>query len=305
MANEQPNVVVEQDELCMECGYNLRTLKASGVCPECATPVAKSLAFRQRAAAVNLRRFKLATKTLVLTGVLLGVEYLGSLVPEFTERQFGYMLWSELYNLRTILEHALHIALGVLVFVATLILVKVFRTRHLASSVATIACLVTAGFHLLLYLAVESHDWAKSFFPDMRMREFHYFWNNWCYAAISCCEFLLILGAALALRKYAVQFRNKALQVTTVLYPLLIAPIFVAWFVKGPMSGSTISWLKTRFPVTWYFHMADDATRFYGQWEWALAVVTILYWTHVSMNLRGHGPIRTAKKNLRNAQQQS
>jgi hypothetical protein len=38
-----PALVVLQDLPCRNCAYNLRTLPTSGVCPECATPVAVSL----------------------------------------------------------------------------------------------------------------------------------------------------------------------------------------------------------------------------------------------------------------------
>ena len=34
---------VESDVPCSRCGYNLRTLSSTGLCPECAAPVAESL----------------------------------------------------------------------------------------------------------------------------------------------------------------------------------------------------------------------------------------------------------------------
>src|SRR4051794_20030737 len=36
-------VVVPSDVPCLKCGYNLRGLAASGLCPECAEPIARSL----------------------------------------------------------------------------------------------------------------------------------------------------------------------------------------------------------------------------------------------------------------------
>lgn len=66
--------VLEADTLCRRCGYNLRGLAATGLCPECATPIALSLVgnLLKQADPDWLDRLRLGT-SLKLWNILLGI----------------------------------------------------------------------------------------------------------------------------------------------------------------------------------------------------------------------------------------
>lgn len=42
-AQPAPAEILQEDRACARCGYNLRGLRSDGLCPECATPIARSL----------------------------------------------------------------------------------------------------------------------------------------------------------------------------------------------------------------------------------------------------------------------
>jgi hypothetical protein len=52
-------VRVPEDLACIRCGYNLRTLREDGVCPECGDAVAESLRYRGRLTPRQLQQRKL------------------------------------------------------------------------------------------------------------------------------------------------------------------------------------------------------------------------------------------------------
>ncbi|MCC6676675.1 MAG: hypothetical protein IT436_05980 [Phycisphaerales bacterium] len=67
-----PGSVVDFDQACIRCGYNVRGLPTTGLCPECATPVADSLrGFLLRYAAPEYRRRLVGALGLVTNGILI------------------------------------------------------------------------------------------------------------------------------------------------------------------------------------------------------------------------------------------
>ena len=63
---------ISGDLLCVNCGYNLRTLRVDGLCPECSMPVAKSLT-TVSACARWLKQLDLGAKVLLMAMALLGL----------------------------------------------------------------------------------------------------------------------------------------------------------------------------------------------------------------------------------------
>lgn len=66
------------DLACVNCGYNLRTLAESGACPECGSPVAKSVGYHLRQPVRWLER--VASAAQVLAGVVICVLVIGALL---------------------------------------------------------------------------------------------------------------------------------------------------------------------------------------------------------------------------------
>jgi hypothetical protein len=283
MMDEEIRGVVEKDILCLECRYNLRTLNASAKCPECGSPVAKSLARWQNAKNENFRRLATAAIILVWTGTVLGIEYAGGLTEKFVWGRYYHHGWAyEVSNLWLHFQCILHVTIGVLVLVAT---IKFVKSLLIMPSVATIPCVGVAVLHLLFYAAIDLHEWAEPFF-HMRTRDFEFFWNNWCYAGVNGCEFILNIAIMFVIRKFATQRKNKALQVTSVIYPLMVSPIYLAGLVNA---GNHVYHRESG----WFRHMADGAPN-YTKWEWVLAAATILYWLHFAATL-SRGNIRKAQ----------
>jgi hypothetical protein len=68
--------VVEGDMPCAQCGYNLRTLSASGVCPECGTPVTETRRREKALAIFSFRRMAWGATLLTLLAACGAIEAL-------------------------------------------------------------------------------------------------------------------------------------------------------------------------------------------------------------------------------------
>lgn len=69
-----PNAMLDRDQPCMKCGYQLRGLPVAGVCPECGTPVQDSLrGLLLQYASEEYRRRMLRGLSLVLNSIMLMV----------------------------------------------------------------------------------------------------------------------------------------------------------------------------------------------------------------------------------------
>jgi hypothetical protein len=244
----QPSVSIDSDILCTQCGYNLRTLNESTLCPECALPVRQSIA-AHHLDLPRLKKLAFAAR-LISISMAIGTCFMFYAFATFFPGRFGAWWYWLVTILTQCVIHGLRFAAVYRIASTQLPTIKLHRA----------ACLIFAGIAGLAWMALFT-------LPMLSFSDFVMFL---VVVAMFACEGALTLAASRFLRRDIAELRAcNIANLRTKMLPLVGYLLFLAPVL------TMISVVVTEPPLTTLARLAVTAIFLFSR------LIHALFWSAI------------------------